>query len=471
MRYLLTSLLILTGLWNTSAQEYLSSQSEVDAFPSNYYGSVFGGSLVISGADVTHLDSLYQLDSITGFLLIQRTSLQNLQGLHNLTKATSINLSGNNELQDISALSGLTGILGNLSINHTAIETLPAFPTLTTMRNLSLISNSKLKDISSLAEMTFDGIAISRNPGLQHCAVASICDHLISYKSHSISRNADGCVSREDVLMSCPDYDDCTIIEDSMLIDFDDWDGKGAPEGLEIVIDSQLYVDTLISNFGRGPNLGDGSGYSLRLNTFVNPQAWELVGSTDLTVDAMPSQLDISFDYCFDELINDRYQGVGSILIDGQDVWNTGFNSVFGHVPCDTPRTVKLCDIPFDRTVDNITITFENTPLYSSRDAWTYSSWYIDNISVSFPRAISISDEESPDTLTYTSVYPNPTSGRLTVSSQAVDIDYTIYNMQGSELLSGRTDSQVDLSHLPSGVYVLVVYNGCSQSTHKVVRL
>lgn len=264
-------------------------------------------------------------------------------------------------------------------------------------------------------------------------------------------------------------YEDCMV--ESNLMDFDEWDGEDAPEGLEIVNDSLLFIDTLIGNYRRGSNLGDGSGYSLRLNTFTNPRFWELKGSADLTVDAMPSQLDISFDYCFDKLINDRYQGVGSILINGQQVWNSDSNTISHHVPCDTPQTVTLCDLPYDRAIDTVTITFENTPLYSANDAWTHSSWYIDNISVSYPITISISNEESQDTLTCTTVYPNPTSGPLTVKSQADDIGYAIYNMQGITLMTGRTSSNVDLSYLPSGIYILTVDDGTCQATHKVARM
>lgn len=58
------------------------------------------------------------------------------------------------------------------------------------------------------------------------------------------------------------------------------------------------------------------------------------------------------------------------------------------------------------------------------------------------------------------SVYPNPSNGVYTINMPEQTSDITIYNMTGKAVFNAKANSsimQIDISHLPSGVYVLNV--------------
>jgi hypothetical protein len=78
------------------------------------------------------------------------------------------------------------------------------------------------------------------------------------------------------------------------------------------------------------------------------------------------------------------------------------------------------------------------------------------------------------------SVYPNPTTGITTVSLELIlntESKIEIYNLSGSLvqsekliITSGDTKQQIDISNLPSGVYVLKVIANNKYRTIKVVK-
>jgi hypothetical protein len=77
-------------------------------------------------------------------------------------------------------------------------------------------------------------------------------------------------------------------------------------------------------------------------------------------------------------------------------------------------------------------------------------------------------------------VYPNPTSGSVTVrlgTQQAGQVNLRVYDALGRTiLLKEFTNAQpgealgLDVQHLPSGTYMLEVVNGAYHSLHKLIR-
>ena len=76
-------------------------------------------------------------------------------------------------------------------------------------------------------------------------------------------------------------------------------------------------------------------------------------------------------------------------------------------------------------------------------------------------------------------IYPNPTKGILFVetrraTSQQTENEYRISNMMGQTLLSGRLNDetrQIDLSHLPSGLYLLTARGADGVLVHhKIIK-
>src|SRR5437762_2172992 len=93
--YAKTAVLVLLALqitWVADAQSTcstnitLSTQAEVDAFPTNYGCSVVGGNFIVSGIDITNLDGLQSVTRIEGDLRItDNPNLTNINGLSSLT--------------------------------------------------------------------------------------------------------------------------------------------------------------------------------------------------------------------------------------------------------------------------------------------------------------------------------------------------------------------------------------------------
>src|SRR5260221_12420707 len=87
----------------------LTSQAQVDAFPATYDCSDIIGNISISGADITNVDSLASLRSISGSLAISyNPRLINLNGLRGITSVTTLIIRANSLLTSLNGLQGLT---------------------------------------------------------------------------------------------------------------------------------------------------------------------------------------------------------------------------------------------------------------------------------------------------------------------------------------------------------------------------
>jgi len=73
------------------------------------------------------------------------------------------------------------------------------------------------------------------------------------------------------------------------------------------------------------------------------------------------------------------------------------------------------------------------------------------------------------------SVYPNPTTGKITLDIfKGEDREYEIYDLLGSLKLKGKTDlpykNTIDMSSFPNGIYFLKIKNGADPRTIKLVK-
>src|SRR5258708_16991269 len=88
-----------------------TSQAQVDAFPATYDCSDIIGNISISGADITNVDSLASLRSISGSLAISyNPRLINLNGLRGITSVTTLIIRANSLLTSLNGLQGLTSL-------------------------------------------------------------------------------------------------------------------------------------------------------------------------------------------------------------------------------------------------------------------------------------------------------------------------------------------------------------------------
>jgi flagellar hook assembly protein FlgD len=115
--------------------------------------------LFINGLDVTHLDSLYILQSVGSLRIYSNPNLTNLHGLEGLTNVTNLEITTNGSLVDLAGLNNLEVIGGNLEISFNA--SLPDLDGLNKLRHVNNITR-----ISSNASLTtLDGMDQLVHPG------------------------------------------------------------------------------------------------------------------------------------------------------------------------------------------------------------------------------------------------------------------------------------------------------------------
>ena len=70
-------------------------------------------------------------------------------------------------------------------------------------------------------------------------------------------------------------------------------------------------------------------------------------------------------------------------------------------------------------------------------------------------------------------LYPNPTSGLITIQSNETMDEIVIYNMFGQEMQKidqAGTQTQVSLENLPLGVYIVKATWGTNQKTVRIIK-
>jgi hypothetical protein len=174
----------------------LSSQAEVDAFPSSHGCSVINGVLNIQGADITNLDSLYKITKATTVSVHNNHQLTNIAGLSNLTEVDEITLSSNSVLADLTPLSSLHTVHGLLNIGFNSnMRSLHGLENIKSVNELR-ITGQTLDDLTGLSGLTsvigslaMEANSISTLNGLNH--ITSVGDQLL-IKSDSTLTSLDG---------------------------------------------------------------------------------------------------------------------------------------------------------------------------------------------------------------------------------------------------------------------------------------
>lgn len=235
----------------------LSNQAQVNAFlATNPNCTTINGTLTITGTNITSLEPLHNLTTITGGLTIynnpQLTTLSGLQNLRtvggyfaisnnntltNITNLSQLTSTGNfvilscplltslNGLQSLSTIGGLFGIenlgisnfdgLNNLTSigRYMEIKSCPNLASMAGLSNLTSISgyihlqnNPMLTTVSGLDNIdshSIDTITIRNCPNLSFCSVRSFCEFLGPIGSGTLNNNATGCNSVAEIQNIC----------------------------------------------------------------------------------------------------------------------------------------------------------------------------------------------------------------------------------------------------------------------------
>ena len=68
------------------------------------------------------------------------------------------------------------------------------------------------------------------------------------------------------------------------------------------------------------------------------------------------------------------------------------------------------------------------------------------------------------------SVYPNPTDNYLFIEGNKNPISISIYNLLGKKVMSAKNTNRIDVKELSSGVYIIHISDGISQTNRKFVK-
>jgi hypothetical protein len=185
---------------------FFGSQAEIDSFPS-YYPDCHNlpGYTHIESEDITHLDSLYGIDTINGSLSICNNS--NLSGLNGLENLKFIQGSFSIGFYECGGNPGLTDLEG---LNNLArVE-----------ESLNILYNDGLTSLSGLDSLILvgPGSVVCYNGMLSICSTTSICN-LISQPGISLifGSNAPGCNSIIEVEAGCEAGEDESAVDSWQL--------------------------------------------------------------------------------------------------------------------------------------------------------------------------------------------------------------------------------------------------------------
>ena len=100
---------------------------------------------------------------------------------------------------------------------------------------------------------------------------------------------------------------------------------------------------------------------------------------------------------------------------------------------------------------------------------WTKSFHYKSNSGVECGTAFYVSVVENED-LEF-SIYPNPVRETLTVKANGDWSSYSIIGLDGQIISQGTTISQIDVSGLPQGIYILQLNHEGGSTVQKLSKL
>jgi hypothetical protein len=68
------------------------------------------------------------------------------------------------------------------------------------------------------------------------------------------------------------------------------------------------------------------------------------------------------------------------------------------------------------------------------------------------------------------SYFPNPTNSILFIEGNEGPVTVSIYNVLGKEVISTKNTNKIDVKALPSGVYIIRISDGVSQTNKKFIK-
>jgi surface protein len=83
----------------------------------------------------------------------------------------------------------------------------------------------------------------------------------------------------------------------------------------------------------------------------------------------------------------------------------------------------------------------------------------------------SLSIEDTKNNVLSFSIYPNPVGHKLLINGNKQPKSISIYSVLGKKVLTVKNTNKIDVKSLPSGIYLIRVFDGANQSVKRFVKL
>lgn len=465
----------------------LSTQSQVNNFPTNYPGCTeVGVSITISGSNITNLNGLSQLQSITKSLFILNCpALTSLSGLSNLTNISveltidncdalttlnglqnlpfiggSLTISGNALLNNISALSGIDYINGVLQITQNpALTNLTGLENVTfTGRYLQINGNNGLTSIGSLSSLTQVGnnvntngryLVITSNPSLTTINGLNSLQSVGTY--FDVSNN--GNLTTLNAFSNLETVGgDMSITGNAKLTSILDFDNLSSVGGTLTISNNNLLTDCEaqgICDYLDGPGPAVIANNDPGCNSVAQVEAACLLLPVKLTrfqANNRPEGVILEWQTASEEQ-NNYFQVEHS---------TNGVNyAAIGEVK-GSGTTAETKHYRFTHRNPSNGINYYRLKQVDYDGKFEYSKI-----------AVAVVEQEEA-----VNVFPNPTDGPVFINNTSDESSARVTDFTGREIFKDLLpeNGMLDLSGQPQGVYLIEIANGNSKTVKRIVK-
>jgi len=396
----------------------------------------------IDGCDaITDLSGLEGVTSINSLEIRENDNLQNISALSNISgRMNVINIHTNNSLTTLSGLEGIHSVWDGVIIRRCpSLSNLDGLSGLTNeiapqnSMGISITANQILDDISALENIDYETLTevfIYDNPALSKCDAASVCSFLTTGNTVLIENNSVGCNSIQEVVDDCATVDipDANFL--SALLNHNPIIDTDGDNGIQYA-EAGAFTGTISAN---NQNISDFTG----LEAFVNITGFNGAGNQIVTLrlDDNTALTSVIFE--------------NNSLLEAVNLKNGNNTSITNFQGLNCPSLQFVC-------VDDVTFAEANFTNIDAQVVFTIDCGFL---------AVPTFDIQKSVTM-----FPNPVSDilQIHVAYGIVFEKAVVYSVLGEELFF-TSEENVDYSQLAAGVYFVKVITNRGSFTKKIIK-
>ncbi len=440
------------------------------------------GDVLIHGNDITNLNGLSVIISIGGNLHIggiigtSNNSLISLQGLENLTTiGGSLEITNNSALITITGLNNLSSIGAGLMIHaNNALENINGLNGLINVGGPISIGYcgglTTIQELGSIDPASISDLAIYENGQLSECAIENICNYLTSPNGVvSIYNNSDGCQNPQEIANICGITLPCLPYGNYYFHTQEEIDGfqNNFPDCYDLEGDVTIYGYYIYNLMGL-INVNSIGGSLYIHGGLIN----NILGLANLT--SIGGNLTLFGNPCLVSFFGlSALSEIGGFL-------RIGINQNSALISLSGLENISEASITDLTIVGNYSLSecdIQNICAYLENPNGTVeihgnANGCNSQLQVQQTCLTSIKDDKTQNAIF---ILPNPSNDKVTVITPGINeiIRIEIFNTNGkkvSERQLTETETQIDISALPRGVYFVRLQNEKMVEVGKMVK-